>query len=161
MSSAFDGLRTILGNSAVAVPEVEVAAVEPPVSTPTPPEPSVEEDIPGLAELDRGVYRGTASNKPPDPSAALDALDRGLGERTSLDDPASLHVDANVFADAPPRTGRMASSAPRVATVAVAREVSGWAAVAIMAFGLVLGGAAALAVFHDEVSQIVVSWNHR
>src|SRR5689334_24931075 len=119
MSSAFDGLRTILGNSAVAVPEVEAAAVEPPVATPIATDPPVEEDIPGLAELDRGVYRGTASNRPPDASSALDALDRGLGQRTSLDDPASLHVDANLFADVPPPAARTASSARPVATVAV------------------------------------------
>jgi hypothetical protein len=41
----------------------------------------------------------------------------------------------------------------------VDRQVSGWLAAAVMAFGLVLGATAAIALFHDDVSHIVASWD--
>lgn len=155
MSSRFDGLRTILGNNAVAVPEVEAVAVEQPVVAAIAAEPPVDvnddEEIPGLAELDRGVYRGAHKNNSLDASAALDALDQGLGEPTPR----------RAFADAPDRTARTASSSGPAATLAVEREVSGWAAVAVMAFGLVLGAIAAAAVFHNDLSHILASMDHR
>lgn len=157
MSLGFDGLRTILGNSAVAVPDVEAAAIEQPVVSVTPvaPPPASDpeldgasgshefSDIPGLADLDRGVYRPSTGRSRDDPSAALDAPDRGL------------------FATAASRgtqTPAPSSSSRPVATIAVQRDVNGWAAAAIMAFGLALGATAAAAVFHDDVSRIVASW---
>ncbi|HUK37229.1 MAG TPA: hypothetical protein VLV86_25110 [Vicinamibacterales bacterium] len=110
MSFGFDGLRTILGNTAVAVPEVgdappveavetveavAVAMPEPPSEVPAQanelPEPSPDlnlqsapalADIPDLSELDRGLY-------PPDGTSRADALHKRLS-KPHTDDDATL-----------------------------------------------------------------------
>ena len=188
MSSAFDGLRTILGNSLVAVPQVDTPAVEDPVvSTPPadPPPPANEPplavvsaeppggelaDFPDLADLDRGLYTGDAGSarSDSDTAAALDALDRGLSDVAQkpgspnaplVNDASSLELDEGLFTGARVRAQQPARASGAIASIAVEREISGWAAAAVMAFGLVLGATAAIAVFHDEVSHIVASWD--
>jgi len=108
MRSQFDGLHTILGNSGVAVPQVDAPAVE----------------------------------EPPDD--------------------ASLRVDDDLFASVNARPARPpVSSRPTqpelVKTPDAERSVSGWAAAAVMAVGLIVGGSAAMALFHDDVSHILGS----
>ena len=126
MRSQFDGLRTILGNSGVAVPPVDAPAAEEPASA----------DLPGLADLDHGVYKGDAKD-------------------------AALRVDDDLFASAnargqQPMRSRQNQSAPPYASE-TERHVSGWTAAAVMAVGLFLGGSAAMALFHDHVAQILAS----
>ena len=185
MRSAFDGLHSILGNSVVAVPEVDAAAVAQIVPSPAPPNPPVDAapfehardsaprvtrsssanalaDIPGLSELDRGLYAGAGNNSDDDTSAALDALDRGLANSTPrpvtprsgnaplLNNTGSIERDGGLFAGKPVRP---------IAIQVDEREIGGWVAAAVMAFGLVLGATAAIAIFHDDVSHIVASWD--
>ena len=131
MRSQFDGLRSILGNS--AVPVVDAPAVEEP-------RPDDLADLPDLSALDRGLYK--ADSQPPvktvrtvqPDAAAFNALDRGLGLSPSTTSRAPHHR--------PPK-------------VVVERTINTWAAVAVMAFGLMLGASAAIAVFHHDIAQIL------
>jgi len=140
MRSQFDGLRSILRNS--AVPSVEAPAVEePPVSAP-----DAFADLPGLSELDRGLYKTdskTVHTINPG-AAALEGLDRGLASPHAplLNDVRSLKTPA-----------RRATSSQTEPTM------SNWVAVAVMAFGLVLGATAAMGLFHDDVAHILTSWD--
>src|SRR5580765_5684308 len=96
MRSQFDGLRTILGNAGVAVPLVDATAVEEPPASAAPAEPppaiaaapdALTEaenpfaDLPGLADLDRGIYKSDAKD-------------------------ASLRVDDDLFASANARSSQ-------------------------------------------------------
>lgn len=141
MRSAFDGLHAILGNSAAAVPEVAVTAVDAATSKEL-------ANHPGLSDLDRGLFTAGDTTSHTNTAAGLDALDHGL--------------DSGVFTSPPVRAARQSSPTFSMASVAepdVDRQVSGWAAAAVMAFGLVLGATAAIALFHDDVSHIVASWD--
>jgi hypothetical protein len=142
MRSQFDGLRTILGNSGVAVPLVDAPAVEEPsaiakVSDASPDTDHPFADIPGLADLDQGLYKG-------------DAKDASL----SVDDDLFASVNARVSQQ--PTGTRRNHPEPSRAPEAE-RRVSGWAAAAVMAVGLFLGGSAALAIFYDNVEHILAS----
>jgi hypothetical protein len=153
MRSAFDGLHAILGNSAAAVPEVAVTAVEAPVE-PLPVRldpPSTSKELashPGLSDLDRGLFTAGDTTSNTNTAAALDALDHGL--------------DSGLFTGPPVRAARQSSPTFSMAPAAehdVDRQVSGWAAAAVMTLGLLLGATAAIALFHDDVSHIVASWD--
>ena len=138
MRSQFDGLHTILGNSGVAVPLVDAPAVEDPATSATSPETANPfPDLPGLADLDRGLYKG-------------DAKDASL----SVGD--DLFASVNARAASQPTSSRANRSEP-AKTVDAERRVSGWAAAAAMAVGLFLGGSAAMALFHDDVAHILAS----
>ncbi|HET9833686.1 MAG TPA: hypothetical protein VFP91_18320 [Vicinamibacterales bacterium] len=68
-------------------------------------------------------------------AAAFDALDRGLGLSPST------------------TTSRVPSRhAPKLV---VESTMNTWAAMAVMAFGLLLGASAAIAVFHDDFAHIL------
>ena len=127
-------------------------------------------DFPGLADSDRGLYKADAetSGSPTDSVAAIDALDHGLTDvprkpgspnAPLVNDASSLELDAGLFTGAPLRAQHSARGNGAVASVAVPREVSAWAAAAVMAFGVALGATAAIAVFHDQVAHIVASWD--
>ncbi len=146
-------------------------------------------DIPDLAELDRGLFSGDGVAARADESSSLDALDAGLQGRSHEDeltlddldadaappatsnaplvgDDTALQVDDGVFAGAALRTkpraiGRAAGAVASARASAADRRVSGWAAVAVMVFGLVLGATAAVAVFHADVSHILATWDGR
>ena len=123
MRSQFDGLHTILASSGAAVPLVDAPAVEEPAASAASPETANPfPDLPGLADLDRGLYKG----------GARDALQQ---QRTNSRAPWPE----------PPKAAE------------AERRVSGWAAAAVMGVGLVLGGSAAMALFHDDVSHILSS----
>jgi len=103
---------------------------------------------PGLSDLDRGLFAAGDTTSNTNTAAALDALDHGL--------------DSGLFTGPPVRAARQSSPTFSMASTAdhdVDRQVGGWAAAAVMAFGLVLGAIAAIALFHDDVSRIVVSWD--
>src|SRR5262249_49363052 len=159
-------LRTILGNAAVAIPEVDALAVEtvlhaPPVvavaqAASAAPAAATQDpaDFPDLSDLDRGLYpaNGTAPKSSPrreirPDDASVAALGRGL----DLDD------DSSAFA--PATASRQRPAARVVANEVSERRISGWTAVAVMALGLFVGGTAAMAVFRDNVSHILASWD--
>jgi len=129
MRSQFDGLRSILGNT--PVPVVDAPAVEEPPIADTPVDALA--DLPDLSDLDRGLYKGDNKTVQPDAAAAFNAL--------------ASHAAA---AKAP---------APTSIAVEPERTLSAWTAVAVMAFGLVLGGSAAMALFHEDVTHIFAAWN--
>jgi|SRR5689334_9695762 hypothetical protein len=131
MRSQFDGLRSILGNS--AVPVIDAPAVEEP-------RPDTFADLPDLSELDSGLYKNdpkppanTVKAVQPD-AAAFDALDCGLGLSPST--PSRAHH----------------RHSPKAV---VERTMSTRAAVGVMACGLILGAGAAIAVFFDDVTRIL------
>jgi hypothetical protein len=161
MASRFDGLRSVLGNGAVAIPEAEAPAVgHGPVAAVA--EAPVEKrlsaaapDLPDLSDLDRGLY------------PADDVVTSSHDSRSArIDD--DLSVDEAVFTALPgspaaSKAPARAASSP-VRSVPMRREqdgshqrVSGWTAVAVMVLGLFLGGTAAIAVFRDHVSHIIAS----
>ena len=168
MNTRFDGLRSILGNAAVAIPGASavaspsVAAVRrAPVLDPTP-------DLPDLSDLDRGLYEANGSAVPSvqdrhnDRAEVFAAGTRGM-DRDESDE--SLELDESVFGALPPPTVQQRATARpadvrsfprsrRHEVVSSERCVSGWAAVAVMAAGLFLGGTAAMAVFHNDVAHI-------
>ena len=137
MRSQFDGLRTILGNT--PLPVVDAPAVgEPPVAdTPV----DAFADLPDLSDLDRGLYKGDSKAVRPDAAAAFSAL--------------AAHADANHY----PSNSTVKASTPRAMSVEPERTLSTWTAVAVLAFGLALGGSAAMAVFHDDVTHILAAWD--
>jgi len=137
MRSQFDGLRSILGNT--PVPVVDAPAVEEPPVADTPVDALA--DLPDLSDLDRGLYKGDSKAVRPDAAAAFSAL--------------AAHADANHH----PNNSGVKASAPRMMADEPERALSTWTAVAVMAFGLVLGGSAAMALFHDDVTQILAAWD--
>ena len=127
-------------------------------------------DFPGLADSDSRALQGRSGNFwiPNRLVAAIDALDHGLTDvprkpgspnAPLVNDASSLELDAGLFTGAPLRAQHSARGNGAVASVAVPREVSAWAAAAVMAFGVALGATAAIAVFHDQVAHIVASWD--
>ena len=96
--------------------------------------PAVEE--PDLLDLDRGLYKGDSKTVQPDAAAAFNAL------------------AAHAASHHPPNAAERTSS-PRPVAVEPERTLSTWTAVAVILFGLVVGGSAAMAVFHDDVAHIL------
>jgi len=136
MRSQFDGLRSILGNT--PVPIVDAPAVEePPVAAPPVPA-DVLADLPDLSDLDRGLHKGDSKTVQPDAATAFNALAAH----------AANHHPSNADTRAFER---------RKTYVEPERTLNTWTAVAVMAFGLVLGGAAAMALFHDDVTHILAA----
>jgi hypothetical protein len=150
MRSRFDGLRTILGTAAAAVPEVAAPAVVESVAK------APASNLPDLSDLDRGLYDGDGAAIP-SAQSRTDALDQR--------DP-SLELDDTVFGATPRATVRQRATA-RSAQVrrfpsaqhdeedASEYRISGWTAVAVMVLGLFLGGTAAIAVFRSDVAHIL------
>jgi len=131
MTSRFDGPRSLMGNSPVAIPQTDAPAVD---STPL----SSVADFPDLSDLDRGLY--------PMDDAAVRSSRHRLGIRPDDARPAA-HVR------------RHPAAAVQIDNDdASERHISGWAAVAVVVLGLFLGGTAAMAVFRDDVSHILASW---
>ena len=146
MDSRFDGLRSILGNAALAIPEVQAPAVD---------------NIPVAAVAEAPVEAAATDSSHARRGAHADA--------PFVDDPASLEIDEAVFGAVPASSMRQAASraASDVRRSALqaddddasGRRISGWAALAVMVLGLFLGGTAAMAVFRDDVSHIFASWD--
>ena len=136
MRSQFDGLRSILGNT--SVPVVDAPAVEEPSVAAAPVDAFA--DLPDLSDLDRGLYKDDSKAVQPDTTAAFNAL-------------------ASHAASRQPSNAAAKASTPRTIAVETDRTLSTWTAVAVMAFGLVLGGSAAMAVLHDDVTHIFAAWD--
>ena len=116
---------------------VDAPAVDEPPVTDTPVDALA--DLPDLSDLDRGLYKGDSKAVQPDAAAAFNALAAHAANR-----PAS-------------REERPSPS--RSLAVEPERTWSTWTAVAVMAFGLILGGSAAMAVFRDDVTHILAAWD--
>jgi hypothetical protein len=161
MDSRFDGLRSILGNAAVATPEAEApAAASTRVAAPVA---NTAVDLPDLSDLDRGLDDAKHSAAPTDRADTFVALARGTNREESDE---SLELDESVFGALPPPTVQQRATAraadvrtfprsQRQEVVVSERGVSGWTAVAVMALGLFLGGTAAMAVFHNDLARIL------
>ena len=160
MNSRFDGLRTVLGTAAVAVPEVGAPAGLSLRSTSRASAPI--SDLPDLSNLDRGLYEGDGAAIT---SSSQNGRDAGRGtERDQSDE--SLELDDSVFGTLPPSTAGATSprkaahvrrfpTAPRDQEDVAERRISGWTAAAVMVLGLFLGGTAAMAVFRADVAHIL------
>jgi len=142
MSLRFDGLRTILGNVVVTVPEVDAPAAEkaPDADPETPPLPAIAavadepstpaadlelqstapaaDDFPDLSELDRGLYAadGTPIDRAPRDRHAPTFTSRPASAKTArLEDHDAFALDETVFAApamSPEERRRSAPAAP-------------------------------------------------
>ena len=133
-----------------------------------------------LLELDRGVLGAVGSNAPAEPlhraassvdeslnkewlSEELIELDRGIyeaGNRTDVRTRPMPTADRLVFPSSEPH-GESEQVIAASAGTTPQPAVGGWLAVGVVLGGMVLGGSAALAVFHAEVTQIVAQWATR